>query len=144
VTPETDCVDISFRNRNNIMDTYNAKVAVLSFRPRVYRTLIPGVAMMIAFSAARSSASGELPPRPPAMINQVTTTDLVVATVNGRPIRSWQVDAHALNSHLSSDDALEDLIDLKLVRGAAVSHGFSLPPGKWDGKERNGTAFIAD
>jgi hypothetical protein len=87
-------------------------------------------------SSVQAAVDNSLPLQVTPPGDEQSKTEMIVATVNGRPIRSWQVDAHALNSHMSSEDALEDLIDLKLVRAAAVSHGFNPPAGKWDEQER--------
>lgn len=71
--------------------------------------LIAGMLILLVFSVPQSPASGELPPRPHAMVNQVSPTDQTVATVDGHAIKSWKVDYHARSLYLSKEEAMEDL-----------------------------------
>lgn len=55
--------------------------------------------------------------------------DPVVAIINGQQIRSSDLNDHAIAAHLSFEEALEDMIDLRLLRAAAAAHKISVPAG---------------
>lgn len=61
-----------------------------------------------------------------------------VVFVDGKPIGTADLDAHIAVTGLSHDDALEDLINLKLERAAAVKARVTVPPGRWSDDERAG------
>lgn len=60
---------------------------------------------------------------------QPEARDRIEATVNGQPIKSHEVDNHVAAVQLSREDALEDLIDLRLIRAAAAAHNIAVPDG---------------
>lgn len=63
-------------------------------------------------------------------------TDKVVATVKEEPIRDSELIAHMTETRLLRDDALNDLIELKLLRIVAAANGVAVPAGKWSAAER--------
>lgn len=64
-----------------------------------------------------------------------------VATVNGQPITEADLAACAGTMTLTRNEALEDLIDLYLVRSAAAAHGISMPEGRWSPEVRAGIEY---
>ncbi len=59
-----------------------------------------------------------------------------VARVDGRSLKSDALDAHVQTSHLARAEALEDLIDLDLMREAATKASLTLPTGVWTDEQR--------
>jgi hypothetical protein len=60
------------------------------------------------------------------------------AIVNGQPITAAEVDAHAEFLQLPTEYALEDLIELRLLKAAAIAKGVKLPPEPWFTETRAG------
>jgi hypothetical protein len=54
-------------------------------------------------------------------------SDRIVATVNSLPIKDAELNAHAAATRLPREEALEDLIDLTLLRRAAAANNISMP-----------------
>lgn len=61
-----------------------------------------------------------------------------VAVVNGQTITVADLEAHAAVSSLSPEYALEDLVDLILMRAAAIRKGVRVPAGVWSAEQRAG------
>ena len=59
-----------------------------------------------------------------------------VARVDGRSLRADALDAHMQSTHLGRPEALEDLIDVDLLRAAAAKASLPLPPGEWTEEQR--------
>lgn len=75
-------------------------------------------------------------------ILQPVVHDLTVAIVNGRPITSAELDAHIAVSLLPREEALEDLIDLHLLRAAATVNKIHFPAGTWRPEIRADIEFV--
>ena len=58
------------------------------------------------------------------------------ATVNGQPIAKSAVEAHAATTGLPREEALEDLIDLHLLRTAAAEGKITVPAGSLSPEQR--------
>jgi len=69
---------------------------------------------------------------------QASPAEVPVAVVNEQPIRSAELDAHMALTGLSREEALEDLIDITLIRIAAAENDIKTPAGKWSAEERAG------
>lgn len=82
------------------------------------------------------SSPGELPPRPPGMVSQVSPGDQILATVNSYRITAGKVVDHAGSVYLSRQEALEDLIDITLVKQAVKEYQISAPEDGWYGEGR--------
>ena len=77
------------------------------------------------------------PPPPP--------TNPVIARVDGRELRSSEVDLHGKAMNLGKEAALEDLIDLILVENAARVRKLATPPPPWEAEARSTVeAALAD
>lgn len=74
--------------------------------------------------------------RPSTMVNQVTQSDEILATVNGYDIQAWKVDDHVRSSSLSRQEALDDLICLHLEQQAVREYQVSPPEDGWYGEGR--------
>jgi hypothetical protein len=61
-----------------------------------------------------------------------------VVFVDGKPIGSADLDAHIAATGLPHDEALDDLINLRLERAAAVKAGLKVPSGRWSDDQRAG------
>lgn len=61
-----------------------------------------------------------------------------VAFVDGVPIKAAELDDHATATGKSRDEALDDLINLQLVRAAAANKKMKTPSGSWSEEERAG------
>lgn len=77
--------------------------------------------------------AGELP----AAESSSAVSDKIVATVNDEPVRDSELAAHIVATNLPRDEALSDLIELKLLRNVAAAKGVSVPSGSWSVDERN-------
>ena len=62
--------------------------------------------------------------------------DPVAATVNGQPVTVRELDAHMAATKLPREEALDDLIDLRLLRAALAANNISAPAGTWSPDER--------
>lgn len=60
----------------------------------------------------------------------------VVALVNGRSITASELDAHCAATGQPRTAALDDLIDLHLVRAAAAANRIDAPAGSWNEETR--------
>jgi hypothetical protein len=56
--------------------------------------------------------------------------------VDGVPIRVAELDAHVAATGLSREDALDDLVNLQLVRAAASKSKLKVPAGRWSAEKR--------
>lgn len=68
--------------------------------------------------------------------SQPVEGDNIVATVNDQAVRASELAAHIAATGLPRDRALDDLIDLKLLRAAANANHVSAPDGAWNAGER--------
>ena len=73
---------------------------------------------------ALASSPATVPARPPA-----AGAAPALARVDGQRLTASDLDAHQSRTGLSRPEALEDLIDLTLLRAAAGANGISLAPG---------------
>lgn len=71
-----------------------------------------------------------------ASVVLTSPAELPVAVVNKQPIKKTVLDAHMAATHLSREEALEDLIDLTLIRTSAAENGIKVPEGIWSTEER--------
>jgi len=94
------------------------------------------VVLLTFCHAVTLSASDAVSEKSPKRVARAAVSDLTVAIVNGRPISSSQLDRHVAVSSLQREEALEDLIDLQLVRAAVVANKLTAPAGKWSEKQR--------
>jgi len=92
--------------------------------------------MVVCVSSLRAEEAGEEQGLP--SIAQPDVPEQPVAVVNGHAITTAELDAHVEATQLSSEDALDDLIDLTLVRAAAAEKGISAPAKAWSAEERAG------
>lgn len=63
--------------------------------------------------------------------------DKVVATVKEEPVRASELKAYIEASQLPPLEALNDLIEQKLLRSAAQANGINVPAGRWELAERD-------
>ncbi len=68
--------------------------------------------------------------------NIFAATDKIVATVKGEPLKASELAAHIAATKLPRDEALNDLIEQKLLRIAAAAKGVNVPAGRWSEEER--------
>ncbi len=85
--------------------------------PQAERSANPGPTMPL-IPAASPTAS------PPS-----TEAAPAVARIDGHPVLARDLDAYQARSGLARAEALDDLIDLTLLRAAASDNGISLAPG---------------
>lgn len=83
--------------------------------------------LLAAFMLISIGSSSSAEDTSPAV--QPEAQDRIVATVNGLPIKGFDVESHAAATHLPHEDALEDLIDLRLLRAAANANKIAVPAG---------------
>ena len=67
---------------------------------------------------------------------QATAADQTVAMVNGQPIKASELEAHIAATQFGREQALEDLIDLQLVRSAVAANKVKAPSGTWSAEVR--------
>ncbi len=67
--------------------------------------------------------------------------DRVVATVNGQPIKASELEAYAAEKMLLRNEALEELIELKLLRIVAAENHITAPAGAWTAKDRTDVEY---
>ncbi|NVN92744.1 MAG: hypothetical protein HXX11_19410 [Desulfuromonadales bacterium] len=104
-------------------------------RTRFVAAMICG--MLLAITCASTVlADREGGEQVPAPVVQLSPANPPVAVVNGQPIKAAELDTHAAATQLSPEYALEDLIDLMLVRAAATEKGVSAPARAWNADER--------
>lgn len=63
--------------------------------------------------------------------------DKIVATVKEEPVRASELVAYINASKLPPVEALNDLIEQKLLRSAAQANGINVPAGRWNLEERD-------
>ena len=66
-----------------------------------------------------------------------TAGDKVVATVKEEPVRASELAAYMEAAKLPPLEALNDLIEQKLLRSAAQANGINVPAGRWNLEERD-------
>lgn len=71
-----------------------------------------------------------------ALSIQAIAADQIVAMVNDQPIKVSELEAHIAATQFGREQALEDLIDLQLVRSAAVANKVKAPSGAWSDEIR--------
>jgi len=86
----------------------------------------------VSTQAAETATAGGPPP---------VSTGQIVATVNGEPIMEGELDACAAALTLTRNEALEDLIDLRLVQAAAAAQRINMPDGRWSPEVRAGIEY---
>lgn len=91
---------------------------------------------IVAGSVPSSLAADEVPTPGTKAAAQPSATDPTVVLVNGQPIKASELDAYAAATQLPREDALEDLIDLRLVRAAATAKQINAPAGHWSAEVR--------
>jgi hypothetical protein len=92
--------------------------------------------LWFAGACASSTAAGPAVAAPPAPPPSPVVADapppaapVAAARVDGQIITMSELDAHQSRTGLPRPQALEDLIDLSLLRRAASQHGLDLPSG---------------
>lgn len=73
----------------------------------------------------------------PMAAGSAGASDKVVATVKEEPIRASELAEHVAATKLPREEALNDLIEQKLLRSAAQANGISAPAGRWSLAERD-------
>jgi hypothetical protein len=73
---------------------------------------------------------------PLAAENSSAANDKIVATIKEETIRASQLAEHIAATKLPRDEALNDLIELKLLRSVATAKGVNVPAGRWNVEER--------
>jgi len=86
--------------------------------------------------ATKSSAMDPIRENGPAAGEKSAAIDRVVAVVNSQAITASELDRHVVATKLPREGALEDLIDLQLLRAAAAARGVKIPEGLLSGKQR--------
>jgi hypothetical protein len=89
------------------------------------RTLTPVLGLLLACATSAPPA----PPPAPAPLPPVVAKP-PVATIDGVTIARAGLDEHIAATKLEPAAALDDLIDLLLLRAACSEHGITLAPGK--------------
>jgi hypothetical protein len=74
----------------------------------------------LTFACAAPKPAATIEPAPPA------PAPAPVAKVDGQPITAAELAAHQAETKRGADEALEDLIDLHLLRAALRAHGLAL------------------
>lgn len=105
-------------------------------RPGVVTVLICSVLLLVIGHVSPAQATDEVPAQSAAPVVEPVATDLTVALVNGQPIKASELDAHVTATQLPREEALEDVIDLRLVRDAAAAKQVSAPIGPWSAEVR--------
>jgi hypothetical protein len=67
---------------------------------------------------------------------QASADDQNVAVVNGQTIKTSELESHMSATQLGREQAVEDLIDLQLVRSAAIANKIKAPSGAWSTEAR--------
>lgn len=67
---------------------------------------------------------------------QAFADDQVVAVVNGQTIKAPELESHMSANQLGRELAVEDLIDLQLVRSAVIANKIKAPSGAWSAEIR--------
>ena len=96
-------------------------------------------------ACATSGATGTAAPAPPAQPEVAAKPSppppALVARVDGQPVYATELDAHQSGTGLDRSRALDDLIDLLLLRRAAGPSGIDLPLGIPDAEARAAAEF---
>ena len=100
------------------------------------RTYLPVVLLLAAIAGAAPARADEA--QPPETVAEAPAKQQPAAIVNGRPISAAEVDAHAEFLQLPAEYALDDLIELQLLKAAATAKGVKLPPEPWFTDTRSG------
>ncbi|OGU13422.1 MAG: hypothetical protein A2076_17390 [Geobacteraceae bacterium GWC2_53_11] len=85
--------------------------------------------LSVAFMLISIGSSSAAQDTAPAV--QTGSGDRIVATVNGQPVKTSDVESHAAATHQPREEALEDIINMKLLRAALAAHKISVPAGEW-------------
>ncbi len=117
-----NCLSLSLRNRPFSL-------------PRGVIVLICGL-MLPAVPPAL--AADKVPAHCTTPAVHTVAADPTVALVNGQPIKASQLDAYASSTQFPREEALEALIDMRLVRQAADIKQVKAPSGPWSEEERAG------
>lgn len=88
---------------------------------------------------AQTAAAAETPASAPKA--QQEQADPTVVIVNGKIIKASELNAHIAETQLSHEDALEDLIDLKLLRASAAEKKINAPTEPWSQEVRVGIEY---
>lgn len=110
-------------------------------RPDIPVVLICSVLLFMIGSVSLTLATDEAQAQSKTPAAQPIATDLTAALINGQPIKASELDAYAATAQLPREEALEDLIDLRLVRAAASARQVSAPVRPWSAEERAGVEY---
>jgi hypothetical protein len=104
------------------------------------------LAFLVLLGACATSGTTETaapaPPAAPAVTAEPSPPPpAVVARVDGQPVYSTELDTHQSKTGLERSKALDDLIDLRLLRRAAGLSGVALPLGIPDPETRAAAEF---
>ena len=103
--------------------------------------LLAALLLFTSGSIAPAQAAEMVPPQDATPAAQPAADDQIVATVNDQPIKTSELDAHVAVTGLSREEALEDLIDLQLLRAAVTANKISVPARAWSQEERAGIEY---
>jgi hypothetical protein len=96
------------------------------------------VAMTIAIFSSGSTRAEDAPASEVASDAAPVVAEQPVAILNGRAITSSELDAYADTTKLPREEALEELIDLQLLKEAATAQQVKLPVTVWSPETRAG------
>jgi hypothetical protein len=110
-----------------------------------YTYHLPLALLVLSGACATSGTTGTAAPPPPAQAEVALAPSppppAVVAHVDGQPVYATELDTHQSRTGLERSRALDDLIDLRLLRRAAGLAGVALPLGIPDPDTRAAAEF---
>lgn len=137
----SECLNLAIRAVFISWESLQGNRLSLSLRIRPFprpEGVIVLICSLLLLAIPPALAKDGVPAKCTANAEQTAASDLTVAVVNGQPIKASALDAYASTTQFPIEEALEDLIDLQLVRQAAAIKQVKAPSGQWSAEERAG------
>jgi hypothetical protein len=135
----SECLNLAIRAVFISRESLQGNRLSLSLRNRPFprpEGVIGLICSLLLLAIPPALAKDGVPAKCTANAEQTAASDLTVAVVNGQPIKASALDAYASTMQFPIEEALEDLIDLQLVRQAAAIKQVKAPSGPWSAEER--------